>query len=89
MEMPSSRLFDLEIHSIEEAERWILCLVQALREKRDDWKLKIVHRANGILSFECDPDLTNEDVSLALQHRMRAQGREGARALDRTSSSSR
>lgn len=67
MEMPSSSFFDLQIHSDGEADRWILALIQALREKRPDWKLIIVHVEDDMLTFECDPELTNEDVSEAMQ----------------------
>ncbi len=63
-------MFDLQIQSIEDAERWILVLVQALRQKRKEWRLTIVHLNGGTLSFECEPALTNEEVSEALLTRV-------------------
>lgn len=62
----ASTLFDLQIQSVEDAERWILVLVQALRQKEKEWRLTIAHLNGGVLSFECEPPLTNEEVSEAL-----------------------
>ncbi len=67
---PSSSLFDLQIHSAEEAERWILVLVQALRQKRKEWRLTIAHLNGEVLCFECEPALTNDEVSEALLTRL-------------------
>lgn len=74
MGIPST-LFDLQIQSIEDAERWILVLVQALREKGKEWRLTIAHLNGGVLSFECEPALTNEEVSEALVSRIYPNGR--------------
>ncbi len=62
----ASTLFDLQIQSTEDAERWILVLVDALRQKKTEWRLTIAHINGGVLSFECEPPLTNEEVSEAL-----------------------
>ncbi len=61
----ASPLFDLHPNSQKEADEWILVLIGALRKKTDKegWSLRIVHNDGEELAFECDPPLSNEDVS--------------------------
>ncbi|MFQ5552454.1 MAG: hypothetical protein ACE5EW_01855 [Thermoplasmata archaeon] len=60
-----SPLFNLQPNSKQEADEWILVLIGALRKKSDEgeWSLRIVHNDGEELAFECDPPLSNEDVS--------------------------
>jgi hypothetical protein len=61
----ASVLFDLQPNSQKEADEWILVLIGALRKKsgKGEWSLRIVHNDGEELAFECDPPLSNEDVS--------------------------
>ncbi|MEE9163814.1 MAG: hypothetical protein V3U17_03335 [Thermoplasmata archaeon] len=61
----ASPLFDLHPNSQQEADEWILVLIGALRKKanKEGWSLRIVHNDGEELAFECDPPLSNEDVS--------------------------
>ncbi|MFQ6012641.1 MAG: hypothetical protein ACE5LS_03235 [Thermoplasmata archaeon] len=59
----ASPLFNLQPNSQREADEWILVLIGALRKKSDEWSLRIVHNDGKELAFECDPPLSNEDVS--------------------------
>ncbi|MCJ2531766.1 MAG: hypothetical protein LN413_05620 [Candidatus Thermoplasmatota archaeon] len=64
--MPTaSPLFELQPTSQKEADEWILVLIGALRKKsgKGEWSLRIVHDDGQELVFECDPPLSNEDVS--------------------------
>lgn len=60
-----SPLFNLQPTSQTEADEWVLVLIGALRKKSDDgeWSLRIIHNDGEELAFECDPPLSNEDVS--------------------------
>ncbi len=61
----ASPLFNLQPNSQQEADEWILVLIGALRKKsrRGGWSLRIVHNDGEELAFECEPALSNEDVS--------------------------
>lgn len=78
----ASPLFNLQPKTKEEADEWILVLVGALRNKSEDWSLKIVHNDGEEIAFECLPPLSNEEVSeVFVRYHVRAlalnaQGRE-------------
>ncbi|MFQ5986223.1 MAG: hypothetical protein ACE5KQ_02560 [Thermoplasmata archaeon] len=61
----ASTLFNLQPNSQTEADEWILVLIGALHKKSDQgqWSLRIVHEDGGELAFECDPPLSNQEVS--------------------------
>ena len=66
----ASPFFDLQPNSQKETDEWILVLIGALRKKSDkgEWSLRIVHNDGKELTFECDPPLSNEDVSEVFIH---------------------
>ncbi len=64
MAIPSSS-FSLQVHSSEEVEEWLLVIVRALRDKAPEWEVKVMQDGEGEISFECDPPLTNAEISAA------------------------
>lgn len=52
--------FEAQPQTPEEAEEWILVLMEALQNRSNRWRLKVVYQPQEHLYMECGPTLSNE-----------------------------